>query len=95
MISFVRTIVCFALIGFVGIQFAPLLDDPQHLVEPDPNCPICLAYKTEFCTNPHTSISFKPIIIHYLIEKVPSEPEKVNYSSILSIRAPPYTLACF
>jgi hypothetical protein len=78
-----------ALVGFIGIQFATVIDDPQHLVEPDPNCPICLASKTEVCSNPHISIIFTPDIILYLVESKPLDQEIENYFSIKSIRAPP------
>ncbi len=78
-----------ALVGFIGIQFATVLDDPQHLVEPDPDCPICLAAKTEVYVNPHISISFTPDVILYLVENTPLDQEIENYFSIISIRAPP------
>jgi hypothetical protein len=84
-----RTIVFIAFFGFVGIQFASIIDDPQHLLEPDPNCPLCLAAETKVCTTPQISISFTPNIIHYLVEKSPFIQEKENYFSTLSIRAPP------
>ena len=77
------------LAGFVGIQFATLIDDPQHLVEPDPDCPICLAAETQVCIDPPISFSFTPAILLYLAEKEPLDQELNNYSLILSIRAPP------
>ena len=76
-------------IGFISIQFASIIDDPQHLVEPDPDCPICLAAKTQVCIDPDITISFTPDIILYLVENILYHPEKENYLSTLSIRAPP------
>jgi hypothetical protein len=78
-----------SLVGFIGIQFATVLDDPQHLVEPDPDCPICVAAKTEVYVNPHISISFTPDIILFLVEDTLLDQGIENYFSILSIRAPP------
>lgn len=84
-----RTILFIAFIGFVSIQFATLIDDPQHLVEPDPDCPICLAAKTQVCIDPDISISFTQDIILYLVDDAPFNQDKENYFSIKSIRAPP------
>ena len=81
-----RTFLYIAFVGFIGIQFASILDDPQHLVEPDPDCPICLAAKTQVYLTPRISVSFTPDIIYYLIEKAPFNQEKENCSSIISIR---------
>ena len=80
---------CIALIGFVGIQFAAVIDDPHHLIEPDPDCPICLAAKTQVCTTPQISISYTPDIVLYLVEMATQNQEKVNNLSTLAIRAPP------
>ena len=76
-------------IGFIGIQFAAIIDDPDHLIETDPDCPICLAAKTQVCITPQVSLSFTPNIIHYLIERSPLHHYKDHYFSTLSIRAPP------
>ena len=79
----------FTFIGFISIQFATVIDDPEHLLEPDPDCPICLAAKTQVCITPQIPIGFTPNIIHHLVEKSPFNEEKENYLSNLSIRAPP------
>jgi len=86
---FSRVILFIIFIGFIGIQFAAVIDDPEHLIEPDPDCPICLAAKTQVCITPQISIGFTPNVIHYLVEKSPFNLEKENHLSILSIRAPP------
>jgi len=87
--SISRTILFLTFLGLIGIQFATVIDDPQHMVEPDPDCPICLAAKTEVCIHPDISISFTPNIILYLVEKIPFNQAKENYILIISIRAPP------
>jgi hypothetical protein len=84
-----KALVFIALAGLIGIQFAAVIDDPQHLAEPDPDCPICLAANTQICIPPHVSISYTPDIIFYLIEKASFDQQKEAYLSILSIRAPP------
>ena len=84
-----RAILYIVFIGIVAIQLATLIDDPQHLLEPDPNCPICLAAKTEVCITPHLSISFTPDIILFLVEMAVGNQGKEDHLSILSIRAPP------
>ena len=87
--SISRVIFFITFIGIIGIQFASVIDDPQHLTEADPNCPICLAASTQICITPQISISFTPDIILYLIEKSALNQAKEEYISIISIRAPP------
>jgi len=75
--------------GFFSIQFSTLIDDPQHFIESDPNCPICIAAKTEVCISPHLSIDFAPHLISLLIDTPVYLRETTGYSWIISIRAPP------
>ena len=84
-----RTITFIAFIGFIGIQCAALIDDPQHLMESDPNCPICIAANTEVDLPLHLSTSFNPVIIIYLTEQPAGSLHTNLYISITSIRAPP------
>ncbi len=77
------------LFGIIGIQFAAIIDDPQHLAEPDPNCPICLAAQTQVYITPQVSISFTPDIIVYLTDNAPGNPENENHLTSITIRAPP------
>lgn len=75
--------------GFIGIQFAAFIDDPDHIAEPDPDCPICIAAQTSAYLHLTTPTSFNLDILFYLIEKTPLEPHLYNYESNISIRAPP------
>ena len=84
-----RVIFSITTIGIIGIQFAAVLDDPQHQVERDPDCPICLAANTPICITPQISINFTPAVILYLIEKAPNNQVKDTHSVVISIRAPP------
>jgi hypothetical protein len=78
------------IIGFVEIQFASLLDDPQHLIEPNPDCFICLVSQTSGYINHHTTIALYPDIIIYLAEKSFLEPYSHQYFANFSSRAPPF-----
>jgi len=90
MIILKRIILILLLIGFSGIQLASLIDDPQHLLEPDPNCPICMASQTSLCINHHITIEFTPDIIIYLTENVFFVLFPHIYYTNLSTRAPPF-----
>jgi len=84
-----KALLFFIFLGFIGILLAVLIDDPDHLIEPDPDCPICLAAKTQICITPQISLSFIPNVIHFLNERSPFHHYKDHYFSTLSIRAPP------
>jgi hypothetical protein len=84
-----RYILLFVLLGITFFQFAPLLDDPQHFVEADPDCPFCLATKTELCTTPVFSISFTSEVIVFLVESAPCNLGSEDCLPHLKIRAPP------
>lgn len=75
--------------GFIGIQFASLIDDPCHIAEPDPDCAICIASNTPAYLHLVTPTSFTLDILFYLVEKNPLEPYLFKYVSHISIRAPP------
>jgi len=85
------TVLLFVVFGFIGIQFASLIDDPCHIAEPDPDCVICIASNTPAYLHMATAITFNLDVIFYLIEKSPLEPNIFNYISNISIRAPPLT----
>ena len=86
-----KTIYLLTIAGLIGIQLATIIDDPDHIAEPDPNCPICIASQTRACIDPDISISFTPDIIFYLIETSAYNPYSEYYYSNLSIRAPPHS----
>jgi len=80
----------FLITAFLGIQEAPVLDDPAHFAEPDPDCPICLAAQTSACIDQDDTFGFVPDNVFFLHETVPSLPSKINFRLILSTRAPPF-----
>jgi hypothetical protein len=77
------------LTGIIGIGLIIILDDPDHIADPDPNCPLCLAAQTNFIFSPN--ILFFPLIqfLSYLIYFT----YKNNYPDailiVFSSRAPP------
>ena len=79
------------IVGFISIQLAAFLDEPQHLLEPDPDCPICLAVQSPVCLNLDISINFTPDIILYLADNTVVNPKTSFFLTVLSIRAPPIT----
>jgi len=80
----------FLIAGFVGIQAAPVIDDPSHFLHPDPDCPICLAAQSSACIEQDDTFGFVPDNIFYLVEIVPSLPHTDSFKLILSTRAPPF-----
>lgn len=77
------------IIGFSGIQFASLIDDPQHHAEPDPDCFFCMVSQTSVCINHIITIDFTPDIIVYLTENIFLEPCYPQYLTNFVTRAPP------
>jgi hypothetical protein len=89
--KFYRRVLFFVLIiGFTSTQFATLIDDPQHLIEPDPNCPICLTVHTPLCIDQDDTIAFTLDIIYYLCPDSPQDLHAYKHFSEQSIRAPPH-----
>jgi len=86
-----KTIYLLTVAGLIGIQLATIIDDPDHIAEPDPNCPICIAANTPVCIDTDITISFNPDIIFYLIETSSNNPYSEYYYLNLSIRAPPHS----
>lgn len=77
------------ILGFVGIQLATIIDDPSHIAEPDPDCPICIAAQTSAYLDINTSFNFTLDFLLFLNENSALEPHTHNYISLISIRAPP------
>ena len=87
---FKRILLILLIFGFIEIQFASLLDDPQHLIEPDPDCLICLVSQTSVYINHNTTVVIFPDIIIYLSEGSFLEPCSHQYFANFSSRAPPF-----
>jgi hypothetical protein len=77
------------LTGIIGIGLITILDDPAHIIDPDPDCPLCLAAQTNFIFSPN--ILFFPII--QFLAYVIFFSYKNNYLDtilfVFSSRAPP------
>ena len=82
-------IVLIAVIGLTGIRLAVLIDDPEHLVAPDPDCPICQAYQSQVLLVSDVNPISPSTLLLYLNEHAPIDLYSNPLQPILSIRAPP------
>jgi hypothetical protein len=84
-------IVIVAVVGLTGIRLATLIDDPQHLITPDPDCPICQAYQSQVLLITESNLTTPSTLQVYLNEQSPVNPNSDIFHPILSIRAPPFS----
>jgi hypothetical protein len=84
-----KVLILLIITGFTGLQFATFLDDPKHLSEPDPDCPLCLAAQNPLYITQDIIITYTPAIILYLLIATPVNPYTNNYISTYCSRAPP------
>ena len=77
------------IIGLIGISLVTLIDDPAHLVDPDPDCPLCQADKTQVLLTSNIDLSSPSILLLYLNELRPNDLYSEYYNPLFSIRAPP------
>ena len=77
------------IIGLTGIRLATLIDDPEHLIAPDPDCPICQAYQSQVLLDSNADLTSPTTFLLYLNEQTPIHPYSDPVHPILSIRAPP------
>jgi hypothetical protein len=87
----IRIVVLFIIVGFIGIQLSVFVDDPDHLLRPDPQCPICVAAKTPVLLHPAPPASFTSDVVAYVPETPLPAPHSEIPACILSIRAPPHS----
>jgi hypothetical protein len=79
----------FLIACFVGIQLVPLFDNPQHMMTPAPDCPICMAYETQVLLTPVEVIGPSLNIILIILEYPSFNYYHHSAISLLIIRAPP------
>lgn len=82
-------IVLIAVVGLVGVRLATLIDNPEHLIVPDSDCPICQAYQSQVLLVSDTDFTAPTTLLSYLNEQTPIDPNLDLFYPILSIRAPP------
>ena len=82
-------IISIAIAGLIGIRLATMIDDPEHLVVPDPDCPICQAYQSQVLLVSEANLISPSILLLYINEQAPVDPYSDHVHPILSIRAPP------
>ena len=82
-------VVLIAILGLTGIRLAMLIDDPEHLLVPDPDCPICQAYQSQVLLVSEADLTSPAILLTYLNDRAPIKNHSNPILPILSIRAPP------
>lgn len=80
------------ILGLVVIRLSTLIDDPQHLLIPDSDCPICQAYQSQVLLNSQAEVSLFSLVIQYFKEQIPLDLKSEPTFSIYTIRAPPYSV---
>jgi hypothetical protein len=75
--------------GLIGIRLATLVDDPEHLINPDPDCSICQAYQSQVLLVPDIDIISPSKILLFLNEPRPTDLYSEFHNPLFSIRAPP------
>ncbi|MCK4558142.1 MAG: hypothetical protein KAV45_00055 [Calditrichia bacterium] len=82
-------IVLIVIIGLTGIRLAILIDDPEHLIVPDPDCPICQAYQSQVLLVSNADLTSLSTLLLYFKEQTTIDSYSHPVDPILSIRAPP------
>ena len=82
-------VVLIIIIGLIGIRLAILIDDPEHIIVPDPDCPICQAYQSQVLLVSNADLTSPSTLLLYLNEQTPIDSYSDPVDPILSIRAPP------
>ena len=87
-----KTYLLFCLVTFslIGIRLSIAIDDPDHLLIPNPDCPICQAYNSPVFIDFDINVTSLSIILAYLNEQ---SPEDLYFNSLILkglIRAPPF-----
>ena len=77
------------IIGLIDLRLATLVDDPEHLINPDPDCPVCQAYQSQVLLTPDIELITPSMPLIYLNESRPSDLYSESHHHLLSIRAPP------
>jgi hypothetical protein len=81
------------ILGITAIQFIPILDDPNHLMKPDPDCPMCMAYQTPVLPGHAVCIGTIVINVAIIAETYVFNKYSRPFIPIFTIRAPPFS--CF
>jgi hypothetical protein len=82
----------FLIASITGIQLVPLFDNPQHMMTPGPDCPICMAYETQVLLTPVEVVGPSLNIILIILEHPSFDYYQYPAVSVLIIRAPPQFL---
>lgn len=78
-------------LGIITIQLIPLLDDPSHLMRPDPNCPMCMAYQTYVLLGHAICIGIMVSVISIIAQTYIFNKYSHPNITIITVRAPPFS----
>jgi hypothetical protein len=78
------------ILGLVAIRLSTLIDDPEHLVTPDSDCPICQAYQSQLVVDSQVEVILFSLVVLYLNELATLDSFPDLTFTIHSIRAPPF-----
>ncbi|MFC2134458.1 hypothetical protein ACFLTH_07550 [Bacteroidota bacterium] len=85
-LKFISLLAVFCVTAF---QFAVFFDDPEHFINPDPDCPICQISSTQVLLNPVTDFCETPDYVLQILEiRIENKYQDPEFS-LRSIRAPP------
>ena len=76
-------------LGLLTIRLSIIIDDPEHILIPHSDCPICQAYQSQVLLDSGIQYTFPSIVLIYVNELAPLDAHNDPVFQIHSIRAPP------
>jgi hypothetical protein len=76
--------------GLLAIRLSIIIDNPAHLLTPDPNCPICQAYQSQVLLDFDSPVTTPFLVLIYINESYQLDIVSDPIITIDSIRAPPF-----
>jgi hypothetical protein len=77
-------------IGLLTIRFSIIIDDPEHMLIPHADCPICQAYQSQVLLDSGIQYTFHSIVLIFISELPALDTHDDPIINIHSIRAPPF-----
>jgi len=76
--------------GLLAKRLSIIIDDPNHLLAPDSECPICQAYQSQVLFESDISVATPFLVFIYINELYPCDVISDPIIGVDSIRAPPF-----
>jgi hypothetical protein len=76
-------------LGLLAIRFSIIIDDPDHILIPHSDCPICQAYQSQVLLDSGIQYTFPSIVLIFISELPELDTHIDPIIQIHSIRAPP------